>query len=155
MKIGVREADLSKRDERSFVADAFVRSICSSRRYDSVSNGVAMNRWRRIFDWLAETATVVIAVRDDDPTKFVGFAIYDAEARVIHYIYIKYAYRTRGYGSNLLRFCKNAIKAGSPAVFTVFTSAMAHLAEKWDAVVDEEKLLEPYYMPNCKSEGGA
>ena len=59
---------------------------------------------RRVIDGLLARSTVTVAVQKGDPTAIVGWAAQDTLApHVVHYVYVKRAFRLAGVAKTLVR----------------------------------------------------
>ena len=122
--VGIREAEVR---DRAFVMDSWLRSF----RLSHFAGPIAMKRYRDVYSEeiadlvMRPKCSVTVAYNSDAPDQLFGFLCFEDGYRypLIHYIYIKAAFRRRGVGTLLTKDA--GIKLNRRFLYT-YRTALAH-----------------------------
>lgn len=136
-------------DDRGFVATRWRSSLRKRYPYRDLDPGFFHAAMGAIVDAiLADVgAEVAIAALPDDDDVIAGFAVYDAGARLLHYLYTRSRLRGHGIASRLMG---HAFEGPEAITATATTRAMRHHAERWNLAFDTGRLLD-YTAPDRPS----
>jgi GNAT superfamily N-acetyltransferase len=86
--------------DRLYVKNSFVKSFGDSPWGQSMAKGVYRAGHSKVADKWIDSASVLIACPEDDPSTILGWACTDRD--VVHYVYVRSKLRKQGIASMLL-----------------------------------------------------
>ena len=120
------------------IVDTWVKSLGSYAPYSRLSPYWFNPAQRFVARKILERAQTLVASPRGDPEQIYGYIVFDADERVLYWIYTKYHFRQLGVGTRLLNEAFSNFR-DEPIFFTTHTTAMHHQKKNWNA----------FYKPKC------
>lgn len=112
-----------------FIFDTFLKSYkMSSPIGKSIRNGIFFDNYRLIVDDILDSADTYVACHSDEPTVIFGYLI--AEGNILHYCFVKEAFRHLGVAKALYN---EAMKKADPTLGFLYTTHKTFHLDKIDS----------------------
>jgi GNAT superfamily N-acetyltransferase len=120
--------------EKSFVYNSWLKSYGKSRESQRMSSKVYFHNYTKIIDGILEDCYVAFALNPDDLDQIFGFVVFnydeDINLTVIHYIYVKEAFRKLGLAKKLMQQIQPQL-GSEPMICTFANHIFDDLREKY------------------------
>lgn len=91
--------------DKNFVCATFLKGLYyGDSWFTLIPKDVFMTNYKRVIEAVINkpTVTIVMACLKDDPDVLVGYSILDEGGNVLHWVYVKSAWRLQGFGKLLV-----------------------------------------------------
>jgi GNAT superfamily N-acetyltransferase len=120
--------------EKAFVYNSWLKSYGKSREPQRMSFKVYFHNYTKILDGILADCYVAFALNPDDLDQIFGFVVFnydeDINLTVIHYIYVKEAFRKLGLARKLMQQIQPALGT-EPMICTFANHVFDDLREKY------------------------
>lgn len=97
------ELRLNTPADESFIYDSWLKSYQEQNRdFKRMGIRTYYAGYKKILMGILDSALVVIACNPDDKDQIYGFIVAEADADIVHYLYVKYTFRKLGIARRLL-----------------------------------------------------
>lgn len=130
-----------KTEDRNFVVNSYLKSYRNSPDAQHVVGDFYFTGQTRILEKLLQTAEVVVACNPDKEDDIYGYAIVEGSKSrpVVHYVYIKQAFRRQKLAQRILHACFNQ--------FNVQATIITHKPKYYRELSRKFKLIyDPYVI---------
>ena len=109
-----------------FIFDTFLKSYkMNSVIGKACRNGVFFDNYRLILDQILDESSILVACHKDEPTVIFGYIIHDKS--ILHYIFIKEAFRNLGLAKALYM---EGLKTADPMFGYLYTTHKTFMGDK-------------------------
>lgn len=118
--------------DRNFILNSWLKSYRNSPATDRMENAAYYYEQSRVINDFLDHCPVIIACDPKDPSNIFGYLVYQFIDGyfVLHYIYVKHAFRSKGVGKYLVE--RAGFKVGEDTAFyTHHTKAANKMAYKF------------------------
>lgn len=132
----------ARRTDAHFIASSWLKSYRDSPATAAVPSQTFYYWHHRVIEVVLARAAVLVACDPDDPDTIVGWACAEAMpgALVLHYVYVKHAFRRFGIARALVR----ALQAAEPGTDQIFAT---HATRRALGIMREHDIfLNPYLL---------
>lgn len=113
-----------------FIFDTFLKSYkMSSAIGKSCRNGIFFDNYRLVVDDILESSSVTIACHKDEPSVIFGYIIH--QGNILHYIFIKEAFRNLGLAKALYN---HGLQDTDPLFGYLYTTHKTFISEKIESL---------------------
>lgn len=129
----------------NFIFSSWLKSYRQSQACRNVANTVYYTEHHKVIERLLQSCDVYVACSDTDVADIYGFSCGEVVGGifVLHYIYVKHAFRQMGLGTQLLQVFQH--NADSAAMYTHHTRPADDLAPRYRFVYNPYIALTPDY----------
>jgi len=120
--------------DRGVVLAPWVRQIRAMKPFDKMDSTDFQRHKDRVIEPLIERCTPVVAAHPDASDQVFGWVCgaMDGQDQVLHFIYVRGAFRRFGIGTALMKTQFPGLGT-RPLYYTHRTAAMKHFADRWNA----------------------
>lgn len=127
-------------EDLPFIFNSWLKSFRDSFFSRDIPDTIYFSDHHKIIEKILKNSVVMISCNEDDPTQIYGYAVGSQEDGifVLHYIYVKYTFRSLGIGTLLLKSFGHSGETAS--VYTHHNNLAHKLASKYNFI------YHPYLM---------
>ena len=100
---GVYELRFMREGDIPFIMSTFLKGVYyGNSHYELIDKDIFMGNYKHFIQVLLDKSAVVVACLKDDHDVILGYSVVSPSAKIIHWCYVKSAWRNKGIGRSLV-----------------------------------------------------